>query len=336
MHKNLCHAREVLAHPPLFAKKVLGFSSLYKWQEECLNECEWILANPDKRPNAISLLACNGSGKTSVFITSLVLWAMCAYKGALVVCTSGAFRQVSEQLFPNLKRFAPKFKNWVFNAVDLAALNYQNAYGNKYIQSQISALRQSDPQYWNNYDAQGAEILADLNKGGQLSDSQTRAVQQATRAQQAARGNAYGNASAAKEVYDQFIAGESLLAQRQQAANDFLKNSPFNNFNIGSITAYTPQISTSGYSTLAPYAYSNAMSTAQGNAQYQSNIYRLKNGWEMINYNQPAPFFAMLSGGMSGASSGAMTGFMTGGPIGAIVGGVIGGVSGGVMGAFGR
>ena len=218
----------------------------------------------------------------------------------------------------------------------LAALNYQNAYGNKYIQSQISALRQSDPQYWNNYDAQGAEILADLNKGGQLSDSQTRAVQQATRAQQAARGNEYGNASAAKEVYDQFIAGESLLAQRQQAANDFLKNSPFNNFNIGSITAYTPQISTSGYSTLAPYAYSNAMSAAHGNAQYQSNIYRLKNGWEMINYNQPAPFFAMLSGGMSGASSGAMTGFMTGGPIGAIVGGVIGGVSGGVMGAFGR
>lgn len=129
MHKNLCHAREVLAHPPLFAKKVLGFSSLYKWQEECLNECEWILANPDKRPNAISLLACNGSGKTSVFITSLVLWAMCAYKGALVVCTSGAFRQVSEQLFPNLKRFAPKFKNWVFNAVDLAAPNGSRAFG---------------------------------------------------------------------------------------------------------------------------------------------------------------------------------------------------------------
>lgn len=35
-------AREVLAHPALFAKKVLGFESLYKWQEECLNECEWI------------------------------------------------------------------------------------------------------------------------------------------------------------------------------------------------------------------------------------------------------------------------------------------------------
>ncbi len=122
-------AREVLAHPALFAKKVLGFESLYKWQEECLNECEWILANPESRPNALSILACNGSGKTSVLITSLVLWAMCAYKGALIVCTSGAFRQVSEQLFPNLQRFAPKFKGWVFNAVDVAAPNGSRAFG---------------------------------------------------------------------------------------------------------------------------------------------------------------------------------------------------------------
>lgn len=121
-------AREVLAHPALFARKVLGYN-LYSWQEECLNECEWILANPECRPNAISLLACNGSGKTSVFVTSLVLWAMCAYKGALVVCTSGAFRQVSEQLFPNLARFESKFKGWTFNAVDVAAPNKSRAFG---------------------------------------------------------------------------------------------------------------------------------------------------------------------------------------------------------------
>ena len=78
------------------------------------------------------------------------------------------------------------------------------------------------------------------------------------------------------------------------------------------------------------------MTAVQGNAQYESNIYRLKNGWEMINYNQPAPFFSMISGGLNGAASGAMTGAMVGGPFGAIAGGVIGGVSGGVMGAFGR
>ena len=117
-----------MASPALFGRVVLGYN-LYPWQETCLNEAEWILANPDQRPNAISLLACNGSGKTSVFITSLVLWAMCAYRGAIVVCTSGAFRQVSEQLFPNLKRFESKFKGWTFNSVDISAPNGSRAFG---------------------------------------------------------------------------------------------------------------------------------------------------------------------------------------------------------------
>lgn len=120
--------KQILAHPVEFARVILGYN-LYPWQEECLNECEWILANPDKRPNAISILACNGSGKTSVFVTSLVLWAMSAYNGALAVCTSGAFRQVSEQLFPNLRRFAPKFKGWTFNSVDVSAPNGSRAFG---------------------------------------------------------------------------------------------------------------------------------------------------------------------------------------------------------------
>lgn len=120
--------KAILAHPVEFSRAILGYD-LYPWQEECLNECEWILANPEKRPNAISLLACNGSGKTSVFVTSLVLWAMSAYKGALVVCTSGAFRQVSEQLFPNLARFESKFKGWTFNEVDVAAPNKSRAFG---------------------------------------------------------------------------------------------------------------------------------------------------------------------------------------------------------------
>jgi hypothetical protein len=125
---NNVNAKEVLAHPALFARVVLGYN-LYPWQEDILNECEYILANPELRPNAISLLACNGSGKTSVFVTSLVLWAMSAYKGALVVCTSGAFRQVKEQLFPNLASFQNKFKGWSFNTVEVNAPNGSKALG---------------------------------------------------------------------------------------------------------------------------------------------------------------------------------------------------------------
>ena len=121
-------AKEILASPALFGRFVLGFD-LYKWQNDILSDCEFILANPDSRPNAVSLLANNGSGKTSVVVATLVLWAMCAYKGALVVITSGAFRQVSEQLFPNLNRFSSKFKGWKFNDVDITAPNGSKAIG---------------------------------------------------------------------------------------------------------------------------------------------------------------------------------------------------------------
>lgn len=217
-----------------------------------------------------------------------------------------------------------------------SALNYEKQYGNQYLSQQLANLKASDPEYWQNYETQGAQVLADLQKGNAMSDSQVRASQQAIRAGQAARGNAYGNASAAQEVYNQFIAGEQLAQQRQAAATSFLKSSPYNRFNIGSLTAYQPGTYTQGYSTLTPYAMSNATNVASGNAAYQSNIYGKTNAWQMQESNQPAPFFSMMSGGIGGAQSGAMAGFMTGGPIGAIVGGVLGGVSGGVMGAFSK
>lgn len=217
-----------------------------------------------------------------------------------------------------------------------AALNYEKAYGSQYLQQQLARLKEADPEYWANYEQQGAQVLADLQKGNSLSESQTRAQEQATRAGQAARGNAYGYASAAQEVYDKFMAGESMAAQRQQSAMSFMQSSPYNSFNIGALTAYQPGIATSGYSTMAPYAMSNANSAIANNADYQSNIYANTNSWKMTEANDLPPFFSMISGGLSGAQTGAMMGAMTGGPIGAIIGGVVGGVGGGVMGAFSK
>ncbi len=120
--------KRALSSPIFFALEILGLQ-LYPWQMKCLADCEYILANPKSRPNAVSLLACNGSGKTSVFVSALVLWSMCAYKNALIVCTSGAFRQVSEQLFPNLRKYAPRFKGWKFNDVEITAPNGSIAFG---------------------------------------------------------------------------------------------------------------------------------------------------------------------------------------------------------------
>ena len=209
-----------------------------------------------------------------------------------------------------------------------ALLNYQNAYGAQTLQTQLENLKSADPEYWANYEAQGQEVLADLAKGNSLSDTQNRTVEQGTRASQVARGNSYGYASSAQEVYNKFIAGENLYAQRQQNAQNFLQNSPYNNWNIGAITAYTPQVSTSGYSTLTPYAMANANNIAGSSANYEMNNYRAQNGWQMIENNQPSQFVGMLGGAVNGAT----TGFL----IGNIPGAIIGGVSGGVMGAFAR
>ena len=215
-----------------------------------------------------------------------------------------------------------------------ALLNYQNLYGNKYLDQALANLKAADPQFWESYEAQGAQILSDFQKGAELSDAQRRSVQQATRAGQAMRGNSYGYAPATQEVLGEFLAGENLKAQRQNAAQNFLAASPYNGFNIGAITAYQPQIYTAGYGTLTPYAYSNALSAGAGGASYAAGNYGVQNAWQMNLYNQPSPFISMLSGGINGATSGAMTGAMMGGPFGAIVGGVVGGVGGGVMGAL--
>jgi hypothetical protein len=121
-------AKDILGDPVLYGMHILGFK-FYDWQVNVLRDCEMILANQSKRPNSISLLANNGSGKTSVFVSTLVLWALTAYKGALVVITSGTFRQVSEQLFPNLRRFQHKFKGWTFNDVEITSPHGSHAIG---------------------------------------------------------------------------------------------------------------------------------------------------------------------------------------------------------------
>lgn len=209
-----------------------------------------------------------------------------------------------------------------------ALLNYQNAYGSQTLKTQLDNLKQADPEYWANYEAQGQQVLNDLAKGNTLSGAQNRSVEQGTRASQVARGNSYGYASSAQEVYNKFMAGESVYAQRQQNALKFLQKSPYNTWNIGAITAYTPQVSTSGYSTLTPYAMANTNNIAGSSANYEMNNYRAQNGWQMMEYNQPSQFVGMLGGAVNGATTGAI--------FGGIPGAIIGGISGGVMGAFAR
>lgn len=207
-------------------------------------------------------------------------------------------------------------------------LQYQKVYAPQYISQFTSALKQADPEYWANYKLQGSQVLDDLNKGNALSSIQQRNVEQATRAAQVARGNAYGNASAAQEVYNKFMAGEQAYQNRQQAAFNFLNKSPYNGWNLSNIAAYAPAgVSGNGYNALSPYMYNNAMGVASNAANYAANNYRIQNGWHMVENNNNVP---QVVGTITGSLNGAATGALTGGWVGAI----IGGISGGVIGTF--
>lgn len=93
----------IYATPAGFAAGILGLS-LYPWQVAELNKLEL--------PGMISTRCCNEAGKTTYLAAPALLWVMACFAGATVVITSGSWRQVKEQLFPAISRFAPMLPGW--------------------------------------------------------------------------------------------------------------------------------------------------------------------------------------------------------------------------------
>lgn len=89
--------------PSDFAHLHLGLE-LYSWQIEALD------AAGAQKP--VALAAANESGKTTFVVAPLVLWFLWAFPEGKVVITSGAFRQVSHQLWPAMQKFRDKFPDW--------------------------------------------------------------------------------------------------------------------------------------------------------------------------------------------------------------------------------
>jgi len=111
---------DYLTTPVGFAKGVLGVR-LYPWQERVL----WDL----DKPGAVVLRAANGSGKTSICGASAALWNASAFPGSLTVCTASVYRQVSEQLFPALRKHAAQFPGGLFNEADVTLPNGSKIFG---------------------------------------------------------------------------------------------------------------------------------------------------------------------------------------------------------------
>jgi phage terminase large subunit len=66
-----------------------------------------------------SVVAANGSGKTDRLVAPLILWFLDKHPKGKVVFTSGSFRQLSNQLWPAIRKHRDKFPAWTFLSDEL-------------------------------------------------------------------------------------------------------------------------------------------------------------------------------------------------------------------------
>lgn len=79
-----------------FPDNFMGQGVVYGWQRKVLRAL-------DRRGARVCLCAGNGTGKTSCVVTSAILHALLKYPGCKVVVTAGAYRQLSESLWPHIR-----------------------------------------------------------------------------------------------------------------------------------------------------------------------------------------------------------------------------------------
>ena len=190
-----------------------------------------------------------------------------------------------------------------------AQLRYEKEYGPQFIERQLANQRAADPTYWAIRDAYGAQVQDDLANGNNLSEAQRRQVDQSTRAAIASRGgSSAGYAPAAQEVLGEFLAGEGLKTQRQNAAAGFL-NMGANGYSSNSYGGAAPsaQVSENSYSTVNPYMYSNAASAGNNAANYNNSIYNQQVQWAQNQNNQPSGFATLFGTIANAAGSAALT-----------------------------
>ena len=89
--------------PSEFAFLHLGMD-LYPWQQDVVDSVG--------RQEPVALAAANESGKTTFCVAPIVLWFLWRFPMGRCVITSGAFRQVKDQLWPAMEIFRDKFPGW--------------------------------------------------------------------------------------------------------------------------------------------------------------------------------------------------------------------------------
>jgi hypothetical protein len=97
--------------PVYFSEVILGLK-LYDWQKVVMRD---VIEGHDTY-----LRAANGSGKTSHVAAPLLLWHSFMFAKSQVIDTAGVYRQVRDQLWPQVKNLAGKLgPQWTVNATEL-------------------------------------------------------------------------------------------------------------------------------------------------------------------------------------------------------------------------
>jgi hypothetical protein len=182
-----------------------------------------------------------------------------------------------------------------------AQLAYEKEYGPQFVAQQVARQREADPTYWGIRDTLGSQVESDLANGNQLSAAQQRLVNQNSRASMAARGgSSSGYAPAAQEVLGEFLAGEGLKTQRQNAASNFMSMGANSPQLTQTGAAPTTGISENSFSTMNPYLPNAAMQAGNNAANYNQNIYGQQVQWAQNANNQPS-MFANIFGTLTNA-----------------------------------
>jgi len=101
-------------------------------------------------------------------------------------------------------------------------LDVQAEFGQQFLETSREQLRASDPIGFALREQLGQSVTNELSAGRSMTEGQRRAVEQSTRAAQAARGNIFGVAPAVEEAMATSGRSEQVFQQRQQNASAFL------------------------------------------------------------------------------------------------------------------
>ena len=106
------------------------------------------------------------------------------------------------------------------------ALDVQREYGGEFSQLAKENLKATDPDRYAAQEELRRQMLAELQAGRDLTDQQSRNVEQSVRGAQSARGNVLGPANIAQEALAKFDVGEKLRQQRLANVQSYMHGAP--------------------------------------------------------------------------------------------------------------